>query len=49
MKYLYGYFNSEKGKSIVALADKYGSYIGEAKVHPDDKDYASEFMGCSLA
>ena len=49
MKFLYGYFNEISGESIVGLADKYGTYIGEAKVHPDDKKNASKFTGCSIA
>lgn len=49
MKFLYGYFHPETGESVVALADKYDIYIGEAKLHPDDKKYASELCGCRLA
>ena len=49
MKFLYGYFNQNTGKSVVALADKYGRYIGQAKLHPDDKNNASQYMGCALA
>lgn len=49
MKFLYGYFDQETGKSQVCLADKYGKYIGYAYLHPDDKNNASRFMGCRLA
>ena len=49
MKFLYGYFDQNTGKSVVALADKYGRYIGQAKLHPDDKNNASQYMGCALA
>lgn len=49
MKFLYGYFDQSTGESIVALADKYGTYIGQAKLHPDDKNNASEYMGCGIA
>lgn len=49
MKFLYGYFNQNTGQSIVALADKYGQYIGQAKLHPDDRKYASKYTGCRIA
>lgn len=49
MKFLYGYFDQETGKSQVGLVDKYGRYIGYAYLHPDDKNNASRFMGCRLA
>lgn len=49
MKFLYGYFNQNTGESNVALADRYGTYVGQAKLHPDDKINASEYMGCGLA
>ena len=49
MKFLYGYFNQNTGESNVALADRYGTYIGQAKLHPDDKTNASEYMGCGRA
>lgn len=49
MKFLYGYFDQETGKSQVGLADKYGKYVGYAYLHPDDKNNASKFMGCRLA
>lgn len=49
MKFLYGYFDQNTGKSVVLLADRYGKYIGQAKLHPDDKNHASQYMGCALA
>ena len=49
MKFLYGYFDQETGKSQVGVADKYGKYVGYAYLHPDDKNNASKFMGCRLA
>ena len=49
MKFLYGYFHPETGESIVALANKSGTYIGQAKLHPDDKDNGSEYAGCRIA
>ena len=49
MKFLYSYFFPETGESTVALSDKNGVYIGTAKLHPQDKEFASEYAGCRLA
>lgn len=49
MKILYGYFNQKTGESTVTLADKYGTYTGYAKLHPNDKANASRYTGCNIA
>ena len=49
MKFLYGYFNEDTKESVVSLADKYGVYTGYAKLHPNDEQNASEYMGCEIA
>lgn len=49
MKFLYGYFHPDTGESKVALANKSGTYIGRAKLHPDDERYASKYAGCRIA
>lgn len=49
MKFLYSYFFPQTGESTVALANKDGVYLGTAKLHPDDKNFASEYAGCRLA
>lgn len=49
MKFLHGEYDSTTGKSTVALADRYGQYIGYAKLHPDDKENESNYMGCNIA
>lgn len=49
MKLLYGEYNFNTGKSTVTLADRYGKYTGYAKLHPDDKDNESHYMGCHIA
>lgn len=49
MKLLYSYFFPTTGESTVALANRDGVYIGSAKLHPDDKNTASQFAGCRLA
>ena len=49
MKFLYSYFFPDTGESVAALKNKDGLYIGSAKLHPDDKNTASQFAGCRLA
>ena len=50
MKLLYSSFDPQTGKSIVALTDKNNNtYIGQARLHPDDKNNASNLFGCRLA
>ena len=49
MKLLYSYFFPATGESTVAIANRDGVYIGSAKLHPDDKNSASQFAGCRLA
>ena len=49
MKLVYSYFDETTGESIVKLADRYGSYVGKAFLHPDDSNYKSKYMGCGLA
>ena len=49
MKFLYSYFDPQTGKSIVILADKYGIYTGQAKLHPADKNFISQITGGRLA
>ncbi len=50
MKLLYGYFLEDTGQSLVALIDKNNKvYTGEARLHPDDKDFAKKYSGCDIA
>lgn len=49
MKLLYSYFFPDTGESVAALGNRDGVYIGSAKLHPDDKDSASQFAGCRIA
>ena len=49
MKLLYSYFFPATGESTVAIVNRDGVYIGSAKLHPDDKNSASQFAGCRLA
>lgn len=49
MKIIYSLFDKKTGKSIVKLADKRGVYQGEAKLHPNDKNYISYYTGCDIA
>lgn len=34
---------------MVTLANRYGTYVGTSQVHPDDKEFASEYAGGRLA
>lgn len=49
MKLLYSYYIPETGESTVTLANRYGTYTGTARVHPEDKNNASEYAGGRLA
>ena len=49
MKFQCNNFNPETGESVVILTNKYGTYVGTAKVHPDDKYKANEITGCVIA
>lgn len=50
MKFINGNYNSTTGRSIVVLMDKQGNkYVGSAKLHPDDRDKESKYVGCDLA
>ena len=49
MKFIKGEYSPETKISTVILQDKHGTYTGTAKLHPNDKKYASEFTGCSIA
>lgn len=42
-------YNKETGISYVQISTKYGVFEGISKLHPDDKDIASEFEGCRYA
>ena len=42
-------FDKKSGISIVTLKYLGEKFVGFAKVHPDDKDNASEFTGCTYA
>ena len=49
MKLKDSFFNEETGQSEVVLVDRFGTYIGKARLHPDDKDNASKYAGCRIA
>lgn len=42
-------YDEEHGVAIVTLQHQNKLYVGAAKVHPDDKDVASEMAGCTIA
>ena len=40
-KIIHHEYNKETGYTKLVKATQYGSFIGEAKVHPDDQDIAN--------
>ena len=42
-------YDKETGTSIAQIMTKYGSFIGFAHLHEEDKDIESEFVGCGYA
>jgi hypothetical protein len=49
MKFIKSIYDSETGTSYVILQHLGKKFIGEAHVHPEDKDNMSEFAGCEYA
>ena len=43
------FYDTENGLSVTIVQHLGKTFIGEAKLHPDDKDKASKFSGCRLA
>lgn len=44
---VYGIY--EDGVSTVTISNKYGTFIGTAKLHPEDKPFESNLAGCRFA
>lgn len=42
-------YDKETGKSTITIACRYGEFSASAKVHEEDKPYASRFLGCEIA
>lgn len=49
MKVVDSGWNPETGVAWTMIKTKRGKYIGEAKLHPEDKEYASRYAGNELA
>lgn len=49
MKILDGFYNEETGESFVTIATKNGQFTGKAKLHEDDSNIPSVFLGCTIA
>lgn len=47
-KLIYSNYDQETGKSVVTIRNKFGTFTGEAFLHPDER-YASSFQGCKYA
>ena len=48
-KLLSAEFDKKTGVSTVVIDTDYGKFVGTAKLHPDDKEFASNYTGCYLA
>lgn len=46
---VYAKYNPETGLSKVWIKNKYGIFMGKSRLHPDDKEFASEYIGCHFA
>lgn len=42
-------YNEETGVSTVMIDTDLGAFYGKAKLHDEDKDYASRYTGCRYA
>ena len=42
-------YNEETGVSTVMIDTDLGAFYGKAKLHDEDKDYASKYTGCRYA
>ena len=49
MKFFHSHYNKEEGISSVIMKHLGADFIGNAHVHPDDKEKASEYMGGAIA
>ena len=48
-KIIYHEYDELNGKTKLEKATKYGSFVGEVKVHPEDKDIANVWDGANFA
>lgn len=42
-------YNEETGVSTVMINTDLGAFFGKAKLHPEDKNFASKYTGCRYA
>lgn len=49
IKLLYSNFDPDTGISIVRIQTPSGTFKGKARLHPEDKNYASQIAGCQYA
>ena len=49
IKLIDSYYDRETGVASVSLATDEGNFEGHAFLHPEDKPYESEFIGCQIA
>ena len=46
---VYSKYNPETGLSKVWIKNKYGTFMGKSRLHLEDKEFASEYIGCHFA
>ena len=46
---VYSDYNKDTGISTVIINSKYGQFTGVSELNPEDKNYESSFLGCSIA
>ena len=49
MKFIESHYNEETGISTVIMQHLGKKFVGQAKIHPDDKENQSRFAGCEYA
>lgn len=46
---VYAKYDKETGISKVWIKNKYGVFMAKSRLRPEDKDFASEYIGCHFA
>lgn len=49
MKFIESHYNEETGFSTVIMQHLGKKFVGQAKIHPDDKENQSKYAGCEYA
>ena len=49
MKFIDNFYDKEVGTSVVIMEHRKKRFVGEAFLNPEDKEKASEYVGCAYA